>query len=132
MWRILVVDDDFDNRKLLVEILKKHAECDLAANGQEACHAFAQSFDDEKPYDLMLLDVSMPQVDGLEVLDRIRTFEENQGIKLGSGIPIIMVTAFPMNFTKSFIKGCDDFIIKPVDASVLLEKIESRLSQKIS
>ena len=127
MWKILVVDDDFDNRRLLVEILRDRAQCDVAANGEEACHAFNKAFTENMPYDLILLDVAMPDIDGLQVLERIRSFEEEHGVKLGSGVPIIMVTAHPIAFTKSFVKGCDDFIIKPVKAPVLIEKIENKL-----
>ena len=129
MWRILVVEDDFDSRKLLIEILRDRAQCDVAANGAEACRAFSEAFSAGHPYDLILLDVAMPEVDGLQVLERLRAFEEERGIQLGSGVPIIMVTAHPVAFTKSFIRGCDDFIIKPVEASVLIEKIENKLER---
>ena len=125
-----MVDDDFDNRKLLVEILRCHAECDVAANGTEACRAFGLSQEEQKPYDMILLDVAMPDMDGIEVLARIREREEQQGVLLGNGVPIIMVTAHPIAFTKSFIQGCDDFIIKPVDAVKLIEKIKTRLEGK--
>ena len=130
MWNILVVDDDFLNRKLILGILQKHAHCDVAAGGKEAIEAFKASFSGEKPYDVILLDVAMPDVDGIEVLKQIRAFEESKGVLLGHGIPIIMVTAHKTTFMSSFNEGCDDFMLKPIDGAALIKKIASKIPDK--
>ncbi len=127
MWNVLVVDDEADNRKLLVGILEEHAKCATASSGKEAYESFQASLREKKPYDLILLDVAMPEMDGIELLNQIRTFEKGQNIRLGKGIPIIMVTAHSNTFMKSFNGGCDDYILKPVDADKLLEKIKKKI-----
>jgi two-component system chemotaxis response regulator CheY len=127
MWRVLVVDDDILNRKLILEILKGKAACDVAADGQEALIAYARSVKTKRPYQVILLDVSMPEVDGMEVLKSIRADEAKRGIPLGTGIPIIMVTAHKEFFMNSFSTGCDDYILKPFSPSALLEKVEEKI-----
>ncbi len=127
MWNVLVVDDDAVNQKLLVEILAKYAKCAVASCGREAYDAFVKSYHERTPFDIILLDVAMPDMDGIEVLEKIREFEKAHNIKLGKGIPIIMVTAHTTSFMKSFNGGCDDFILKPVDGAKLIKKIESKI-----
>ena len=127
MWRILVVDDNFINRKLLLEILRDKANCDIAAGGQEAIEAYDLSLQEDNPYDAILLDISMPEVSGLDVLRDIRGKEAGRGIELGRGVPIIMVTAFKEPFMESFNLGCDDYLLKPVDVAKLLEKLEAKI-----
>jgi two-component system chemotaxis response regulator CheY len=129
MWRILVVDDNFTNRKLLLDILEDYAKCDVAVNGREAIDAFNLSLK-EKPYDLILLDIAMPEINGLEVLQVIRESEQKAGIDLGDGIPIIMVTAYKQPFIEAFDRGCDNYIIKPIDPDELIQKIKEKIGDK--
>jgi len=130
LWRILIVDDNFVNRKLLLEILKNTAQCDVASNGKEGVEAYRLAIQENKPYHLILLDVAMPEMDGLEVLRTIRSYEQSQGVTLGEGIPIIMVTAFKDPVFDAFNKGCDDYMLKPIQADVLIDKIIQRLSSQ--
>ncbi len=69
--KCLIVEDDFTARKLLLACLSKHAECDVAVNGKEAIQAFYTAIK-EKPYDLLCLDIYMPEMDGQEALRVIR------------------------------------------------------------
>jgi two-component system chemotaxis response regulator CheY len=126
MWRILIVDDNFLNRKLLLAILEKYAVCDIAANGREAIEAFNNSLHADR-YDLILLDIAMPEVNGLDVLKMIRENEAKSGIELGDGIPVIMITAYKQPCIEAFERGCDDYILKPVVAHELIEKIKNKL-----
>ena len=71
----------------------------------------------------------MPEMDGVEVLNRIREFEKGHNVRLGKGVPIIMVTAHSNSFMKSFNGGCDDYILKPVDADKLIEKMKKKIPQ---
>ncbi len=129
MWKILIVDDVFANRQLLLEILKDVAHCDMAANGKEAIEAINLARQKE-PYDLILLDVSMPEVNGLEFLRILREHEQEAGINLGEGTPVIMVTAYKEPFIQAFKEGCDDYILKPVDPDKLLTKVHAMLAEK--
>jgi len=62
-------------------------------------------------------------------LKKIRESEKNAGIALGDGIPIIIVTAYEKRFLEAYEKGCDDYILKPIDANVLLTKLASVLEK---
>ena len=130
MWKILVVDDIALNSELLVETLADLAQCDVRDNGTGALEAFHQSVEKQTPYDLILLDIAMPDMSGIEVLKRIRTDEEARGVRLGQGVPIVMVTAYKEPFMDAFNGGCDDYVLKPVDTDKLIAKIQEKLSVK--
>lgn len=129
MHKILIVDDNFENRQLLAEILQEVAVCDFAASGKEAIEAYNLSLTKNELYSLILLDIELPEVNGLEILNKIRESEQTAGIALGDGIPIIIVTAYEKRFIEAFEKGCDDYILKPIDTTVLLNKIAGVLEK---
>jgi two-component system chemotaxis response regulator CheY len=128
MWKILVVDDNYENRELIAEILRDTAQCDVASNGKEAIDSYNASLQN-KPYDLILLDIEMPEINGLELLRKIRQSEEAADIPLGEGVAIIMVTAHKKPFLDAFYQGCNDYIIKPIDPGKLIQKIEKKLGK---
>lgn len=130
MWRILIADDDFDQRQLVVEMLKGKAEADIVANGKEVIDAYNSSVRKEKPYDLILLDVDMSPMNGIEVLRKIREHEEKNGVLLGEGIPVVMLTGHKEYCVKTFDTGCDDYLVKPVFKDALIKKIETVLKDK--
>ncbi|MEW5895070.1 MAG: response regulator [Candidatus Omnitrophota bacterium] len=132
MWRLMVVDDNERNVELLVEILGDRAQCDVAYNGEDALVAYNRSIEKNAPYDIILLDIVMPGIDGLDVLKAIRAKEEARKIEIGRGVPVIMVTAYKEPFMDAFNKGCDDYILKPVDPDKLVKKIEDKLSKHFS
>jgi two-component system, NtrC family, nitrogen regulation response regulator NtrX len=127
MWKVLVIDDNAANRELLVEILKEHASCDTARDGQEGFDAYMTALQGKSPYDVILCDIAMPVMNGLEFLSRVREGEELAGIRRIDGTPIIMVTAHLDPSTAAFKRGCDDYILKPVNASQLLMKIQAKV-----
>ena len=130
MGKVLVVDDNFTNRLLLIEFLAGKFTCDVAVNGLEAAEAFHLSLETQKPYSLILLDIMMPDVDGIECLKGIREEEKRRGIVLGEGVPILMVTAHESMFMKAFREGCDDYITKPVDPELLFQKIDKLIESR--
>ena len=129
MWKILVADDEFVNREIISEMLRGKAECAGVANGREAIEAFNFANKSGKPYDAILLDIAMPVMDGMEVLKRIRENEKIAGIPPGKGMPIIMITLHKSPVVESFNSGCDDYIVKPIKAGDLLNKIKNMLAK---
>ena len=116
---ILCVDDDSNNLALLEALLAPRGyETILAESGQAALEKAAA-----KPPDLILLDIMMPRMSGIEVLSRLRADEKTKAI------PVVMVTA--LKETEDKIKaleaGCDDFISKPFDKVELLARVKSML-----
>lgn len=127
MMKILIVEDDFTSRLLLQTILSAYGECHIAVNGKEAIDAFALALEEGKPYQLICLDVMMPEVDGMEALKIIRDLEEAKGINSSVGVKIIMTTALgdPKNVIGAFKSLCDAYLVKPVNKSKLLDYLRS-------
>ena len=127
MKKILIVEDNPESRELLVEILRNVVACDAVDSGKAAIRAYESSLRHEL-YSLILLDIEMPEVNGLEILRKIRETEKEAGIDLGDGIPIIMVTAHKKPFLDAFYQGCTDYILKPIDAKKLIDKVKEKIA----
>ena len=124
--RILVVDDDAPNRKLLTDIASKMGECEGAEGGQEALSAFKKAWEDWRPFNLIFLDVLMPDLDGREVLLKIREIEKEKRVSELHQVRVIMVTGVSEEETvlDCLRNGCDEFIVKPIDILLVLEKMK--------
>ncbi len=125
--RVLIVEDDFSSRKLLQTILNKRGECDMAVDGVEAVAAFKEALVAGKPYDLILLDIMMPKMDGQEALRRIRDIEERESIYGNSAVKIIMTTILGDydNIMEAFSSKCESYLTKPIDGKKLLAEIQT-------
>ncbi|MBD2214076.1 hybrid sensor histidine kinase/response regulator [Calothrix sp. FACHB-156] len=125
VFRILAVDDTQDNLILVQTILESEGyEIELVSNGLAALEKVEQS-----SFDLILLDVMMPGMDGYEVTRRIRGNPELKKIY----IPILLITAFhESSVVEGLDVGADDFIRKPFDTDELLARVRSLLRLKES
>lgn len=117
--RILLVEDNFTNQKVAMAILKKlNIQVDVSSNGLEALNALKSI-----PYDIVLMDCQMPEMDGYEATRNIRGLDS--GV-LNSKIPVIAMTANAMqgDREKCIEAGMDDYIAKPIDPVKLVKVIE--------
>lgn len=124
--RILIVEDDFTCRMMMQRLLESYGKCDVAVNGREAVEAFILGIVEGKPYDLILLDIMMPEMDGQEVVTEVRRIEEEEwGIIYPKGIKIIMTTALddPKNVVTAFKSLCDAYLVKPITEENLFTAI---------
>jgi two-component system chemotaxis response regulator CheY len=123
--KTLVVEDDFTSSLLLREILKHYGPSHAALNGREAVDAVRTAIDSGEPYDLICLDIMMPEMDGHEALQHIRALEEAKGIIAIRGAKIVMTTALDdsKNILASFKDQCDIYLTKPVDKAKLLGEL---------
>lgn len=124
--RVLIVDDDLSTRKLLQIILSKYAECEVAENGRLGVDKIEQALADSKPFDVIFLDIMMPEMNGHEVLVELRKLEEKSGILLGHGAKVVMETCLNDNSSilSSFREGCEYFMVKPFSKQKVLELLE--------
>ena len=124
--KVLIVEDDFTARRLLQAYLREHADCDVAVNGKEAVQAFGDALGNDQPYDLICLDISMPEMDGQQALQEIRRLEEERHIAMGEGVKVIMTTAFgdKENVMTAFRVGCESYLVKPVSRDKLSAEVE--------
>ena len=115
-FKVLVVDDDYINRKLLSSILHKElykVQTFEASNGEEALKICYQ----EKEIDVILLDIEMPVVNGIEFLER---YLNNP---LLSHVPIIAISSNDLCKKEAFHAGANDFLVKPITEEKLLSSI---------
>ncbi|MAK62156.1 MAG: PleD family two-component system response regulator [Ponticaulis sp.] len=121
--RVLVVDDILANRKLLqAKLSHEYFEVVTASNGREAIDAAIT----ESP-DIILLDVMMPEMDGFEACEILKTSQDT------AHIPVVMVTALGdrEHRLKGLTAGADDFLTKPVDDFALLSRIQALTKYKL-
>jgi len=118
----LIVEDDFTSRLLLQELLAPYGQCHIAVNGREAVFAYRMALDAGQPYDLICLDIMMPEMDGQTALKEMRAMEELRGIDSTHGAKIIMTTALGdiKNVAAAYQQLCDGYLVKPVDKAKLL------------
>jgi two-component system chemotaxis response regulator CheY len=125
--KTLIVEDDQTSRFLLEQILSPYGPCAFAVNGKEAVEAYLKAMVAGNQYDLICLDIMMPEMDGQAVVKTIREMEETQGILSQNGVKIIMTTALedPKNVVQAFKSLCDFYLIKPINKGKLLGCIRS-------
>ncbi len=119
---VLVVDDGIDNQRLLATFLRKAgAQVSLASDGCQAARAAAEQ---APPFDLILMDVQMPNMDGLEATRTMRA--------AGCSTPIIALTAFasPEDQTRCLAAGCDHYLTKPIDRATLVSAVRQAITPK--
>ena len=121
---VLVAEDGRDVQNLIRFVLGNTGlEVDLAENGRVACRKALASAAEGRPYDLILMDIQMPQVDGYQATRQLR--------RDGWQRPIVALTAHAMagDREKCLQAGCDDYLVKPVDRAELLATIGRFLGQ---
>jgi two-component system sensor histidine kinase/response regulator len=123
--QILLAEDNIVNQKLAVRVLQKFGHSvTVANNGNEALNLI-----ENEKYDLILMDVQMPEMDGFEATTTIREKEKITG----AHIPIIAMTAYAMKGDRErcLEAGMDDYVSKPIQAEQLFEAIENSISDRI-
>jgi two-component system chemotaxis response regulator CheY len=124
--KTLIVDDELTSRELLAMILKAHGPVDMAVDGLEALKAFNLALERE-PYDLIILDIMLPRMDGQQVLKSIRRIEQERGVVGLEQVKIVMISALGdfSNVSKAFASACTSYLTKPI----LADKVRAELAR---
>lgn len=125
--KTLIVEDDFTSRFILQEMLAPYGEVHIAVNGKEAVIAVEKAYKENSPYDLLALDIMMPEMNGQDTLKAIRALEDSNDIYPGHGIKILMTTGLDDKdsiFT-AFREQCDGYLTKPLSRVKLEEYLSS-------
>ena len=126
--KILIVEDDFISRRIIQELLSPYGQCHIAKDGEEAIRAFYLGWEEQDPYDLICMDIMMPEMDGQDALQRIRDMEKEMGIIGSREVKAIMVTALDdlKNVIKAFHDGgATSYIVKPISNKKLIDEIKN-------
>lgn len=113
--KILIVDDVAVMRRLLERALEGFGSIDMADSGVQALAMLKTALDAQRPYDLMCLDIVMPDIDGIQVLQHLREMEAARGIADDSRTRVMIISAVSKSDTvrKAMQHGCDGFLLKP-------------------
>jgi len=120
--RVLIVEDNADNMELITFILEKYGYQTIRAfDGLSGVEA-AESED----FDFIILDIQLPDIDGTEVLKRVRAQDRNRLT------PIIAMTSYAMSGDRESLMaaGCDGYIEKPIDPAAVIDQINAILEQQ--
>jgi two-component system chemotaxis response regulator CheY len=125
--RVLIVDDDYYSRSFLEYILHPYAACDVAENGEEAVMSFERAIKDQKPYDLVCMDLRMPELDGSTAMREIRSVEKDHGIARDRQAKIIITSVLEDaedTHNAMFLGDATAFLQKPIEEKALLTELK--------
>ncbi|MBU1230429.1 MAG: response regulator [Proteobacteria bacterium] len=122
--RALIVEDEFLGRKVLTSFIKSLFEVDAAVDGKEAVTAFCQAHEEGRPYDLILMDIMLPELDGVAAMTQIRALEQEK--KLQPRVKVLMTTA--LDDARTVIRSFHDgeaagYLVKPLTKDKLFAEL---------
>jgi two-component system, chemotaxis family, chemotaxis protein CheY len=123
--RTLIVEDDFTSRLILQTVLKDYGTVHVAVNGIEAIEAMRQAMLTGEHYDIICMDIMMPEMDGQTALKQIRDMERQAGISGNDRVRIVMTTALADsdNVTMAIREHCDGYLVKPFNKALILDHL---------
>ena len=123
----LIAEDDYISGVLLHKLLQGYGSAQVARNGKHAVEAVRAALETDEPFDLICLDIMMPEMDGQEALKEIRLIEEKKGIAGPNRVKIVMTTAIAdkTNVIKASQHHCDCYLLKPLKKAKLLQELRN-------
>ncbi len=124
--KCLIVEDDPVSSLVLEQMISRYGDFDVVDNGTKAINQFRQAYEAKSPYDLILMDIMMPETDGLLATLAIRELETHMNIPLAQRVKVIMTTSLddPRTVMKSLYESdANSYLVKPIR----LHKLEDEL-----
>ncbi len=123
--KILIAEDDLGTQKILKKFLERFGECTVVDDGAKALAVFSQAHEEEDLFDILFLDILMPQMSGHQLLQAVREFEHERKIGTTQCVKIIVVTSLndAENVVGAFRLGCEAYITKPIDGRQVIEEM---------
>jgi two-component system chemotaxis response regulator CheY len=121
----LVAEDDATNRKLLQTFLSRYGACDIAVDGKEALDAVCAARQCNQSYDLVCMDLRMPELDGQEAIREIRKQEAARGGTKAAKIIVTTIHTEMEDITAALLGQCNAYLVKPIDTAKLKNELKA-------
>jgi two-component system, chemotaxis family, chemotaxis protein CheY len=125
--KVLIAEDDLMCASILLEFLQPFGKCEIATTGKQAIEMFKMALDRKDPYDLICLDILLPELNGHQVREQISNIEKNSYIPYDKGAKIFITSALEdySNVIQAFQSQCEAYFVKPLK----IEKLVGTLKQ---
>ncbi|MGE5844289.1 MAG: response regulator [Syntrophaceae bacterium] len=125
--RILVLEDDASTCRLMQIFLDQIGECRIVSGGRTALDSFQSALDQGKPFDLLLLDIMVPEINGIDVLKKVRMIERSRGIHDRNRAKVIITSSLSdaRNMEQARSEESDGYLVKPVNRAKLFSAIRT-------
>lgn len=128
--RFLIVDDDTSIHMYLQSVLAPYGECDCVLGGKEGVAAFAQAREDGAPFDVVLMDILMPDMTGHQAAMLMRDMEKKSGVTRQDQFTLVMITSLvdDANVSSAFFEAeATCYIVKPLDKAEVIAELKQNL-----
>jgi two-component system chemotaxis response regulator CheY len=122
--KCLIAEDDATSRVLLLGVLSRLGECDIAVDGKEAVEAVNKARLNRRSYDLVCMDLHMPVMDGQEAIREIRKQEADAGVMKTTKIVVTTALSDMESITNALLGKCNAYLMKPIDTRKLLSELQ--------
>jgi two-component system chemotaxis response regulator CheY len=121
----LVAEDDATNRALLKTFLSRYGQCDVAVDGKEAVRATDTALKNHQNYDLICMDLRMPEMDGQQAIREIRKHETAAGVANPARIIVTTAHTDSDSIAGALMGRCNSYLVKPIDIAKLRTELKS-------
>lgn len=128
--RFLIVDDDESIHLYLRSVLDGLVECDCVLSGEDGVAHFTEAYNANRPYDVVMMDILMPGMDGHQAAEIMRAREQELGISEINQFKLVMITSLvdDINVSKAFFNThASCYIVKPLEKEKVLEELRQNL-----
>lgn len=128
--RFLIVDDDTSIHMYLQSVLAPYGECECALGGKEGVAAFAKAMEAGTPYDVVLMDILMPDMGGLQAAKLMRDMEKENGVSRMDQFTLVMITSLvdDANVSTAFFDTeATCYVVKPLDKAEVIAELKQNL-----
>ena len=122
--RCLVAEDDATNRALLKSFLARYGSCQIASDGKEAVLAVEEACKSRQYFDLICMDLQMPEMVGHEAIRAIRKLENLAGVSKPAIIIVTTSHTDPESISQALLSRCDGYLAKPIHTANLVAELK--------